>query len=445
MGKRHANIISAVESLANSSKKNKPFRIVTVGDTDGQVSLSMIKAAKNSGRTNIEYFAFDIHNPDGLSNIPESVNRDRIRSLVGLEGVKKTRILGGDSTGNISKVAEDIIIANIVYISAEFGVTRLASNLQDVLTFCNEGSIVMVDSLFPSEYSKGSAFVLKSYGYLKKKGITVEEVGPADEIYSYDHNSVTMPPTVKMLKITCKSQATAAYLSGLATTLLMEASPQLSESAVEVTEFIPEKSFLEETVKVEEVPAPEEAPVVESPVVEEVFHSPVVEGGHSESKPAFEGVEGDTPISSTDDSCDSPKVEATSDTAGCTFPSTGGDSNSDVQPVRLCENSCGKLPEEHCKLSSDSCGRREPEVESVGVGELPVEPTSNSPVPEERQELNEVVEQGGGASPTEQLPDNSSSKLGSEVPPELDKGSTRGSRRRRRSGGSGDERSGTSS
>ena len=113
MGKRHANLINTVESLANSSKKNKPFRIVTVGDTDGQISLSMIKAAKNSGRTNIEYFAFDIHSPDGLGDRSESVNRDRIRALVGLEGVKKTRILGGDSTSNISKVSNDIIIANI--------------------------------------------------------------------------------------------------------------------------------------------------------------------------------------------------------------------------------------------------------------------------------------------------------------------------------------------
>ena len=433
MGKRHANLVSAIDSLANLSKKNKPFRIVTVGDTDGQISLSMIKAAKNSGRTNIEYFAFDIHSPDMAGERSEAINRDRIRSLVGLEGVKKTRILGGDSASNISKVAADIVIANIVYVSAESGVSRLASNLQDILLFCNEVSVIMVDNLLPSDYSRGSAFILKSYEYLKKKGITVEEVGPADEIYPYDPASVTMPPVVKMLKITCKSQATEAYLSGLSSALLIEASPQSGESTVEVTEFIPEKSFLEDTVK------PEEA------VLEEVLHSPVIEGDTREDAPALESVEGDTSVLSTDTNGDSPRAEGTSDTAGCTFPSTGGCSDSNVQPVRLCENSCGKLPEEHCELLSGTCGRREPEVESVGVGELPVEPVSDSPVPEERQEPNEVVEQGSGDSPAEQLSDNSGSKLGSEVPPELDKGSTRGSRRRRRSGGSGDERSGASS
>lgn len=440
MEKRHVNLINAVGALSNSSKKNKPFRVVTVGDTDGQISLSMIKTAKNSGRTNIEYFAFDIHNPDAVGERSESINRDRIRALVGLEGVKKTRILGGDSVSSISKVAGDIIIANIVYISAEFGVRRLAANLQDILPFCNESSVIMVDCLFPSDYSKGSAFVLKSYGYLKKKGITVEEVGPADEIYPYDSNAVTIPPVVKMLKITCKSQATETYLSGLASALLMEASLQPNESVTEVSEFIPEKSFLEDTVRLEDVSAPEEAPKVE-----EVFHSPLVEGNHSESKPAFESVEWDTSALSTEAPCDTPRAEGTSDTAGCTFPPSSGCSDSDVQPVRLCENSCGKLPEEHCKLSSDSCGRREPEVESVGMGELPYQPVSDSPVPEERQELNEVVEQGSGDSPAEQLPDHSSSKLGSEVSPELDKGSARGSRRRRRSGGSGDERSGPSS
>jgi hypothetical protein len=297
-----------------------------------------------------------------------------------------------------------------------------------------------VDSLFPSDYSKGSAFVLKSYGYLKKKGITVDEVGPADEISTYDLDTVSIPPVVKMLKITCRSQAPETHFAGLATVLLMEASPQAAEVTAEVTEFIPEKSFLEDTVKPDETPAPEEVPVVE-----EVFHSPVVEGDTREDAPALEIVEGDTPVPFTDIPCDSPKVEATSDTAGCTFPSTGRGCDSDVQPVRLCENSCGKLPEEHCELPSNSCGRREPKVESVGLGELPVEPASDSPVPEERQEPNEVVEQGGGDSPAEQLPDHSSSKLGSEVSPELDKGSARGSRRRRRSGGSGDERSGASS
>ena len=440
MGKRHVSLINMVEALANSSKKNKPFRIVTVGDVDGQISLSMIKTAKKSGRTNIEYFAFDIHNPDAIGERSESINRDRIRALVGLEGVKKTRILGGDSVSNISKVVGDIVIANIVYVSAEFGVKRLASNLQDVLQFCNEGSVIVIDNLLPADYSKGSAFILKSQGYLKKKGITIEELAPTDDIYPYDSETVTMPPVVKMLKITCKSQATEAYLSGLATAILIEASPQSADLVTEITEFIPEKSFLEETVKPEEAPAPEEVPVVE-----EVFHSPVVEGDTREDEPALEIVEGDTSVLSTDTNGDSPRAEGTSDTAGCTFPSTGGCSDSNVQPVRLCENSCGKLPEEHCELLSGTCGRREPEVESVGVGELPSQPVSDSPVPEERQEPNEVVEQGSGDSPAEQLSDNSGSKLGSEVPPELDKGSTRGSRRRRRSGGSGDERSGPSS
>ena len=440
MGKRHVNLISEVGALANLSKKNKPFKILVLGDTDGQLSLSMIRAAKKSGRTNIEYFAFDIVSPEEIGGKYESLNRDKIRALVGSEGVKATRILGGDSVNTIKKVASDIVIANIVYIAAEFGVKKLASNLQDVLALCNEGSVILVDSLFPSDYSKGSAFVLKSYGYLKKKGITVDEVGPADEISTYDLDTVSIPPVVKMLKITCRSQAPETHFAGLAAVLLMEASPQAAEVTAEVTEFIPEKSFLEDTVKPDEAPAPEEVPVVE-----EVFHSPVVEGDTREDAPALESVEGDTSVASTDPIDDSPKVEATSDTAGCTFPSTGGCSDSNVQPVRLCENSCGKLPEEHCELPSGSCGRREPEVESVGVGELPVEPVSDSPVLEERQEPNEVVEQGSGASSTEQMPDNSSSKLGSEVPPELDKGSTRSSRRRRRSGGSGDERSGASS
>ena len=435
MGKRHFNLISEVGALANLSKKNKPFKIVVLGDTDGQLSLSMIRAAKKSGRTNIEYFAFDIVSPEEVGGNYESLNRDKIRALVGAEGVKATRILSGDSVNSIKKVAGDIVIANIVYISAEFGVNKLASNLQDVLALCNEGSVILVDSLFPSDYSKGSAFVLKSYGYLKKKGITVDEVGPADEISTYDFDTVSVPPIVKMLKITCRSQAPETYFAGLATALLMEASPQSVEVVAEVIEFIPEKSFLEDTAKEEE-----------ALVEEEVLPSHLADKGDTcEDQPSSDDVELDIEVLSTDAACDSPRAEGTSDTAGCTFPSTGGGCDSDVQPVRLCENSCGKLPEEHCELPSDTCGRREPEVESVGVGELSVEPVSDSPVPEERQEPNEVVEQGSGDSPAEQLPDNSGSKLGSEVPPELDKGSTRGSRRRRRSGGSGDERSGPSS
>jgi hypothetical protein len=248
MGKRHVNLISEVGALANLSKKNKPFRILVLGDTDGQLSLSMIRAAKKSGRTNIEYFAFDIVSPEEIGSKYESLNRDKIRALVGSEGVKATRILGGDSVNTIKKVAGDIVIANIVYIAAEFGVKKLASNLQDVLALCNEGSVILVDSLFPSDYSKGSAFVLKSYGYLKKKGITVDEVGPADEISTYDLDTVSIPPVVKMLKITCRSQAPETHFAGLATVLLMEASPQAAEVTAEVTEFIPEKSFLEDSV-----------------------------------------------------------------------------------------------------------------------------------------------------------------------------------------------------
>lgn len=440
MAKRHVNLISAVESTVGLSKKNKPFRIVAIGDTSGQLSLSMVKAAKRLGKTNIEYFAFDTYNPSIEGAAAATINKDKIRSILGLEGVKKIRIVGGDSSDNINKVANDIVIADIVFISGDFGVEKVAVNLQDALTFCNENSVILLDSLFPSDYSRGCAFVLKSFGYLKKKGITVDEVGPADDIYPDGGYAGDTCPVVKMLKVTCKSQATPAYLVGLATTLLVEASLLEDPANVEIVEFIPERSFLEDAVDTKEEPKEVIAVIPESP-------SPTVERVDThEGSASFVHVESvPVPAPAVDSIGSLPKGDGADDSVGSTFPVTSGGCDSNVQPIRVCENSCGKLSEEHCELPSDHCGRREPSVGCGRVVEVPVEPACDAPVHEERQESDAVVEQGCGDSVGEQVPSDSGSKLRSEVSPELGSGNTGGSRRRRRRGGSDDKRPGAPS
>jgi len=388
MASRYDNLSVAIEATINISKKTKPYRIVDIGVGSGSKAELMVKLAKKLGRSNIEYYGFDFF--EDVTDLVASsefalgigVSRDKAREMVLKSGAAKAQLIKGNTNQTLAQAKKDIPIAAVVCVDGGASPTTIANDIENALSFCSEGTYMVITNCISSTYYRGSAFIIKSAAMLKKEySITIEEAGPVD-VVSDKYSDGTIAISCIILK--CAAQLTPAKLEGLAHKLLVEASPQADP---EPQEYVPEVSFVPEPPK--EIPVEQEA-----------------------SAPAGES-----------------------------FPqSCSGDT--DVQSVRVCENSCGKLPEEHCELPSDSCGRRESSVEPCGLVKVSEEPDANTPVPEERQEPDSVVEQGNTDSTAEQVPDNSGSELRPEVPTELDKGNNRNARRRRRRGGADDERSG---
>lgn len=388
MTSRYDNLSVAIEATINISKKTKPYRIVDIGVGSGLNAERMIRLAKKLGRSNIEYYGFDMF--EDLNDLASSsefvlgaaISRDKAREIVLKAGAVKAQLIKGNTNQTLAQAKKDIPIAAVVCVDGGASVTTIANDIENALSFCSEGTYMVITNCIVSNYYRGSAFIIKSAVMLKKEyGITIEEAGPVDVI-SDKYVGGTIAVNCIILK--CAAQLTPAKLEGLAHKLLVETSPQADP---EPQEYVPEVSFVPEPPK--EIHVQQEA-----------------------SAPAGES-----------------------------FPqSCSGDT--DIQSVRVCENSCGKLPEEHCELPSDSCGRRESPVGPCGLVKVSEEPDANTPVPEERQEPDSVVEQGNTDSAAEQVPDNSGSELRPEVPPELDKGNNRNARRRRRRGGADDERSG---
>lgn len=389
MTSRYDNLSAAVEATINISKKTKPYRIVDIGVGSGLNAERMIRLAKKLGRSNIEYYGFDMfEDMDDLVSSSEfslgaAISRDKAREIVLKAGAVKAQLIKGNTNQTLAQAKKDIPIAAVVCIDGGASTVTVANDIENALSFCSEGTYVVIANCIVSTYYRGSAFIIKSAFMLKKEyGITIEEVGPVDIVADkYTGGEVSF----NCIILKCAAQLTPAKLEGLAHKLLVEASPQADP---EPQEYVPEVSFVPEPPK--EILIQQEA-----------------------SAPAGEA-----------------------------FPQSCSN-NTDVQSVRVCKNSCGKLPEEHCELPSDSCGRRESSMEPCGLGEISEEPAAATPVLEERQEPDSVVEQGNTDSAGEQVPDNSGSELRPEVSPELDKGNNRGARRRRRRGGADDERAGS--
>lgn len=399
MASRYDNLNEAISSTINDSPKNKPYRIVEIGVHHGDRAVSMIKYARKLGRSNIEYYGFDL-----FEDITPSVNagefgkpvlalsREEIRKKLLATGASKVQLIKGDTKLTLPQAIKNIPVANVVFVDGGHSVETVASDVQNILNCCNERTRVLVDDCYPSVYDKGCAFLAKCFGLFKEYGITVEEMRPTDTFKDNPYGDG--PLSIQFMSIKCAAQLTPTRLEGLAKRMLNEVFP----SSQEPQEFFPDKSFVEDNPD-----APQ--------------------------------------LSSHKGASSSPSKEA-GEAAGDPFLPANSTSGADVQPVRVCKNSGGELPSDHCKKPSDTCGRWEPSVECRGLGEVSEGQADPVPVPCERPESDPIVEQGDRDSAVPQGPDNSGGELGSEVSPPVGKRRRKGSSRRRKRGGADDERSG---
>lgn len=409
MASRYDNLNEAISSTANDSKKNKPFRIVEIGVHHGVRATAMIKFAKKVGRTNIEYYGFDLFedmtvevNANEFGKPALAMNREEIRQKLIAAGASKVQLVKGDTRVTLEQAVTGIPTANVVFVDGGHSLETITSDLEGVLHVCGANTHILLDDCYPGIFDKGCAFLLKCTDVLKKHGITLTELDPVD---TFDKNPYGQGPLqIKVLRMRCTAQLTPNTLKGFGNLLMSQVSPCYGEP--EPKEFFPEKSFL-----------PEGAIGCTGPT------GPQGVEGIEEAAPACTSKEASVP-------------------AGGSFqdaPAYNSCGNSDVQPVRLCENSCGKLPGEHCERDSDSCGRREPAVEPGNVVEVSQDATADVQIPPERQEFDTVMEQGNQPGLGAPCPSDNSGELRSEVPPPVESGSRRVSRRRRRRGGADDE------
>jgi len=395
MTSRYDHLTSAIKDTINNSKNNKPYRIVEVGVHNADRSAALVALAKRLGRTNIEFYGFDmfedateqIKEREHLQGQSDPVSRDLARQKITAAGASLVQLVKGDTRVTLPTASADMPNVTIVSIDGGRSPETIASDLMFLLRVCVPGTKIVINNCIQSNYCVGSAFLSKSYSLLKDNyGVTVDEVLPEDEVGGVN---------VRCIVASCSYQLTPSKLSGLDSLLLLEASP------------LPD-------------PEPKEA----NPIDTFIDNVPSVD----------ELVE-----------VNSVKEEEASPAAVETFPASGGCCNTDVQSVRLCEDSCGKPAGELCEQLGGSCGRREPRVESCHVGEVSEAPSAPVQIREERQESDKVVEQGNTVSPEPESKDNSVGELRPEVSTELDTGNRRGSRRRRRRSGTDDECTGPQS
>lgn len=409
MASRYDNLNLAVEATVNNSKKNKPYRIVETGTHTADRAVALITLAKKLGRTNVEYYGFDFF--EDMTEYAQTVefcrssfpvSRDIARTKLAEAGASKIQLAKGDSKDTLPQAADDIQLAAVISIDGGSSVNTIASDFAQCLRFSYEGTKIVINNCIPNNFSRGSAFILKSADVLKSDyGITVEAASPIDVVSNDPYHDG--PVYVQCITASCAAQLTPFKLAGVESLLLAGA---VRPPEPEPQELMPDLTFLDPAY-IDAVPAPiPEANTVEPEEVSAPAAAPFPE----------------------------PEVNAP-----CCAPAQNCSNNTDVQSVRVCENSCGKPAGEHCELPSDSCGRREPAVEPEHVGTLSEEVVPPVQVPEERQEPDQVVEQGSTASASEQVPDNSGGELRPEVSPNVEQGNRRGNRRRRRSGGANDE------
>ena len=120
MTSRYDNLKIAVEATINVSKKTKPYRIVDIGVGSGSKADLMIRLAKKLGRSNIEYYGFDMFEDltDLLASsefaLGAAISRDKAREIVLKAGAVKAQLIKGNTNQTIAQAKKDIPIAAVV-------------------------------------------------------------------------------------------------------------------------------------------------------------------------------------------------------------------------------------------------------------------------------------------------------------------------------------------
>ena len=183
---RYDNVIQAVESTINNSLKTKVHRIVHFGVFDAVLSSKVVSLAKSLGRTNIEFYGFDMfEDMTNHVNVSEygpaklASNREDARKRINAAGAGKVQLVKGDSKLTVPQVAGSVGLAAVVIIDGGASPETVAADFANALNFSYEKTKIVICNCIPADLGRGSAFLLKSSAVLSKEyGITLTPVGP---------------------------------------------------------------------------------------------------------------------------------------------------------------------------------------------------------------------------------------------------------------------------
>jgi hypothetical protein len=208
MSVRYQHLISAVEETASKDKKQKPYRIMEVGVFNGSHSIQMIKRATSCGKTNVEFYGFDLFEDMTLEKNEAEIGKSTLakemqevfKYLRSKTTAKIITLYKGDTQHKLPEVISTLPKMDIIFIDGGHSLATIHSDFYHAIKLAIPGkTVILLDDYYPSDMTKGCAFLVENE--LKPSaGFTVEVLEPED-VYA-DSGLV-----VKMVKVTVNANA----------------------------------------------------------------------------------------------------------------------------------------------------------------------------------------------------------------------------------------------
>jgi hypothetical protein len=165
---RYQNLVLAVDATTDNSKKHKPFRIMEIGVFDGAHGKAMIDRAHKNGRTNIEYYGFDL-----FEDMTQEINQaevgkktlaraydDIFKYLRSKSKAKAINLFKGDTKKTLPETVPHLLKMDIIFIDGGHSLGTIQSDFEHSIKLAHDKTVILLDDYYPGDYTKGCAFIV---------------------------------------------------------------------------------------------------------------------------------------------------------------------------------------------------------------------------------------------------------------------------------------------
>lgn len=250
---RYQHLMSAVDATTDNSKKHKPFRIMEIGVFDGAHGKAMIDRAHKNGRTNIEYYGFDMfedmtHEINqaevGKKTLARSYD-DIFKYLRSKSKARDINLFKGDSKKTLPEAVPNLLKMDVIFIDGGHSLGTIQSDFEHAIKLAHDKTVTLLDDYYPGDYTKGCAFIVDT-DLSNRPEFKVEVLDPAD-VYAESGLSVKfakvtrVPVSQEITVAECPAVEQPAEAATAAAEVTAEPNNFQSEDSVHNTDVQPAK------------------------------------------------------------------------------------------------------------------------------------------------------------------------------------------------------------
>lgn len=182
---RYHNLLKAVELTTENAKSHKPWRFMEIGVYDGRHAEQVIRHAIVKGRTNVEYYGFDLFELATKEDQVREVGKSKLAPSMA-DAYKRLSATGakvklqiGSTTSSLPASVPNLPLMDLIFIDGGHSLETIANDWFWAHRIMGDKTVLIFDDLYPGDLTKGAVKLVQEISDFVK--YSVQLLDPVDE------------------------------------------------------------------------------------------------------------------------------------------------------------------------------------------------------------------------------------------------------------------------